>query len=417
MRKKLQIVFILIFALQLSVNAQEQIKAMFYNVLNFPIQAPVSRVEDHLSVIIDDYRPDLFMICELNNETGANLILDMMQGINLNYQRATFVTNTSDDTTGNQNDLQNMIFFDATKFSLLSQTEVTTNVRDFNHYIVRLKTVNEDTNPIILNVFVTHLKSSNGTANQNVRFQQVLEFTDYLNTLSPDSYVILGADLNFYTASENGFQELVDGTNNITLADPADRVGSWSNNANFLDVFTQSTRTQNGLGGATGGFDDRFDFIMTSENLLDNNEDIYYVDGSYRAYGNNNNSDCYNDDINDPECAGADYNFAIRDALYFMSDHLPVTVTLETTETLSLPDAVSQRFEIIGGTIIDDELQISNPKALGDFSIFNTIGQNMINFSMYGELTKKVNVSKLSKGIYYIVDKSKPNFALKFIKN
>ncbi len=398
-------------------SAPEQIKAMFYNVLNFPLQAPITRVDDHLEVIIDDYQPDLFMICELNDETGADIILDMMQGLNPNYLRAEFVENTSDDSGGNQNDLQNMIYYDSTKFTLVSQTEITTNIRDFNHYILRLNTVDQDTNPITLNVFVTHLKSSNGTTNQNIRFQQVLEFTDYLETLASDSYVLLGADLNFYTASENGFQELVDGTNNIILADPANRVGSWSNNTNFLDVFTQSTRTQTGLGGATGGFDDRFDFIMTSENMLDDTEALYYVDGSYRAYGNNNNPACYNDEINSNDCDGTEFDATIREALYFMSDHLPVTVTLETTESLSIQDVVlEEALSFINGNVIDNTLGLKTSNAKGSYVVLNTLGQELMQFSMNGLNQININTSNLASGIYYIKSNKVGRNVLKFIK-
>ena len=58
--------------------SQETFKAMFYNVLNFPLQEPASRIQ-YLDVILTDYLPDLFMINELNNETGANTILQILQ--------------------------------------------------------------------------------------------------------------------------------------------------------------------------------------------------------------------------------------------------------------------------------------------------------------------------------------------------
>jgi hypothetical protein len=84
--------------------------------------------------------------------------------------------------------------------------------------------------------------------------------------------VLLGGDLNLYTFTEPAYQQLLQVTNNITFADPANRPGSWSNNPNFVDIFTQSTRTDFGLGGTAGGFDDRFDFILTSENMLANGD-------------------------------------------------------------------------------------------------------------------------------------------------
>ena len=91
---------------------QETFKVMFYNVLNFPDQAPASRI-DNLENIMTDYQPDLFMVCEINSIQGSNTILSMLQGIKPEYAGANFVNNTSDDTSGNQNDLQNMLYYNS----------------------------------------------------------------------------------------------------------------------------------------------------------------------------------------------------------------------------------------------------------------------------------------------------------------
>ena len=303
MKRHLAFLLLLIAISTNYLSAQEVFKAMFYNVLNYPLQEPASRIQ-HLGVILNDYQPDLFMICELNNEQGADDILNILTSVNLDYTRAQFMLNTSDDNIGNQNDLQNMLYYDSSKFILQSQHEVTTIYRDFNHYILKLNTLNQRVNPITLNIFVTHLKSSSGLDNQDLRLQMVNNFITYLNNnVANDSYVVLGGDLNLYTSSEPAFQELIDTSNNITFTDPANRIGSWHNNSSYLDVFTQSTRTQTGLGGATGGFDDRFDFILTSENML-SNPNIYYVNNSYQVYGNNNNPLCWNSEINSSDCDG-----------------------------------------------------------------------------------------------------------------
>ena len=405
-------------------HAQETLKTMFYNVLNYPSQSPASRV-DQLEIIIEDYQPDLFMICELNNEQGADAILSAIQNVNSNYIRAAFVENTSDDNGSNQNDLQNMIYFDATKFSLESQSEVTTSVRDFNHYILKLNTVDQDTNPILLNVFVTHLKSASGSANQQTRFEMVTEFVNYLDTnVADDAFVLLGGDLNFYTQSEDGFQELLDASNDITLMDPADRIGSWHNNTNFIDVFTQSTRDQNGLGGAPGGFDDRFDFILTSENMA-SNSNLMFIDGSYKSYGNNQLVSCYNQAINSSDCGDNDstdeYSMAIREALHIMSDHLPVVMQLQTDQNLSTESFnVTNAFEINGSTIVSEWLELQfDPIKLNAKSIhiFNTLGQKVDSYSIKNLNQLKINVSKWTNGIYYVVTSNSSVQPLKFIKN
>ena len=234
----------------IDVSGQETFKVMFYNLLNYPLEDAVPNREDDLEFILSDYQPDLFLVCELNNIIGANNVLNITRSsISTNYEMATYVSNTSDDTTGDQNDLQNLLYYDSTKFILEDEIIVPTDLRDFNVYKLKVNTVNQTTNPIEFYVIVCHLKASSGDQNELRRFNMVVELDDYLSTLPSDSNILLGGDLNIYTGSEPAFQLLLQDTNNITLADPADRVGSWNNNPNFVDVFTQSTRTQNGLGG------------------------------------------------------------------------------------------------------------------------------------------------------------------------
>ena len=399
---------------------QETFKVMFYNVLNFPDQAPASRI-DNLENIMTDYQPDLFMVCEINTIQGSNTILSMLQGIKPEYAGANFVNNTSDDTSGNQNDLQNMLYYNSSKFILESQTEVTTIFRDFNHYVLKLNTVNQDTNPIILNAIVCHLKSSSGSENQAFRLQMVNDLVAYLDTLPSDELVLIGGDLNLYTQSEPAFQELIDPTNNITFVDPADRIGSWHTNLVFVDVFTQSTRTQTGLGGATGGFDDRFDFIMTSENML-TSSDLFYVDDSYQVYGNNANSDCFNQEINSSDCSGPDFDQAIRNELYFMSDHLPVTVELQTNEQLLSTQeiAIISPIRILGSNLVENWLNLSIDSSINsktnDLVLYNTMGQILARVDIRNLNQVRLNVSNWSSGIYYIGFNDLAIQPIKFIK-
>ncbi|WP_397363080.1 T9SS type A sorting domain-containing protein [Olleya sp. R77988] len=415
---------VLFFTLLLSfsgVFAQDTFKTMFYNLLNFPLQEPASTRLNELEVILSDYQPDLFMVCELNNSSGANTILSMMQqSINANYQMANFVLNTSDNNLGNQNDLQHLIYYDSTKFSLESQTEVTTIYRDFNHYTLKLNTVNQDTNPIILNVIVCHLKASSGTTNQQLRLQMAQDLTTYLNGFSNTDYFLLAGDFNVYTNSEPAFQEFINTSNNITFIDPANRMGSWHNNSNYVDVFTQSTRTATGLGGTTGGFDDRFDFLMTSTSLS-NNTELQFVPNSYQVYGNNNNVNCWNSAINSTDCSGALFSESIRESLHNFSDHLPVTLNIETNQNfLSIPEvSIAQpNFEIIGTNMVTNtiEIKINNqPTFTTNLNIYNTLGQIIKTVPINYE-TINIDTSYLSEGIYYISLTDVNVQPLKFVK-
>ncbi|MBL7559481.1 hypothetical protein JAO71_06635 [Olleya sp. YSTF-M6] len=400
------------------VFGQDTFKTMFYNLLNFPLQQPSTTRLSELEIILSDYQPDIFMVCELNNESGANSILNMMQqSINPDYQMANFVLNTSDDTISDQNDLQNLIYFDSSKFTLDNQTVITTIYRDFNHYTLTLNTVNQNTNPITLNVIVCHLKASSGTDNQLLRLQMAQDLTTYLDGFSDDDYFILAGDFNVYTNSEPAFQEFINPANTITFTDPANRMGSWHNNSNYVDVFTQSTRTATGLGGTTGGFDDRFDFIMTSTSLS-NNTGLQVQPNNYKVFGNNNNSNCWNNAINSDDCSGTLFSNTIRESLHNFSDHLPVTLNFETNQNfLNLTKFTENPvvFEIIGSNLIANTLalKINNTQIKKHkIQIYNSLGL-LIKTIVSSNKTILTDISYLSQGIYYI---SLDNIAVKPIK-
>lgn len=421
MKKKILSFFILGFMNICFVSAQETFKVMFYNLLNYPLEDAVPNREDDLAFVLADYQPDLFLVCELNNITGANNVLNITRtAINPNFEMATYVSNTSDDNFGDQNDLQNLLYYNSSKFSIEEEVIVPTDLRDFNVYKVRLNTTDQDTNPIDVYIIVCHLKASSGTQNAQRRFEMILELDSYLENLPSDSNILLGGDLNIYTASESAFQELLDSSDDITFADPANRIGSWNNNPNFVDVFTQSTRTQTGLGGTTGGFDDRFDFILTSENML-GSADITYVPDSYKVYGNNALSSCYNSAINSSNCGNADseFSFEIRDALHNFSDHLPVTLSLEADVTLSTNnDFGLTRDIVLSKNLVDSKLDIyiNSPKYLNQqLYIHNQLGQLVKTFQTNHNQKQTLNTDTLSDGIYFIRFYGSNTKALKFV--
>src|SRR5690606_14313607 len=152
--------------------------------------------------------------------------------------------------------------------------------------------------------------------------------------MDPGSLVILAGHFNLYTASEPAYIGLLDPTNAIVMVDPIDRRGSWSNNVNFQDIHSQSTRISSGPfgAGAGGGLDDRFDFIIMSKNMQTDPK-LKYVPNTYKSFGNNGN--CFDKSINDPTCSGA-FSQGLRDNLYNMSDHLPIVMKMATNKEIIL---------------------------------------------------------------------------------
>ena len=404
-----------IFIGSLSLNAQETIKTMFYNLLEFPSAFPPNR-EVILREILNQYEPDIFMICELETEAGANRILNT----SLNDQGNEFLMAPFEPSQSGDPDHQQIIFYRKGMFSLEAWEVLPTSVRDINHYTLKLNTADQQSDPVKVEVFVTHLKSSTGTANQLLRLEMVQQFTNKLESLDPDSFVLFAGDFNLYTASEPAYQELLDSTNAIVMVDPIDSPGSWNNNINFQDIHSQSTRISSGPfgAGAGGGLDDRCDFIMMSE-TMQNNPKWKYVANSYKSFGNNGN--CFDNSINSPDCSG-DFSQSLRDNLYNMSDHLPIVMHLETNKEIVLtsPEYHPEFAFSVENTLVKNSLNIRvNPSVIGtiSFEIYNVIGQKLMENSAENSNAISMDTSALEPGIYYLKSNLPDAKTIKFLKS
>lgn len=400
--------------------SQTNVKTMFYNLLYYPSGDPQNR-EDILKDILDTYQPDIFTVCELETEVGADEILTQsIQSSRPNFARATFINNQSNQNADNQ--LNQMVYYNTDKFILESQVTHITYVRDIMQYTLLLKTVDQATNPIRIEYFVTHFKSSDGNANKNIRLDMANVFTAVLESLDPDAYVVFSGDFNLYTSSEPAYQEILDVTNDIVMIDPINDnsvLQSWSNDTpTYTAMHTQATRVyqQNG-NGAYSGLDDRFDFSFISENLTTSTE-LFYVDGTYDAYGNNKN--CYNLDISDQSCTGT-YTQSLRDNLYLMSDHLPVVMELFTPQNILNVEnyTVNYLFKIQGSNLIQNNVSILINDNLynSKLTIYNHLGQivKVIKTSTNNEIN--IDTNNLSTSLYVIrPENSKITNQLKFIK-
>ena len=393
---------------------QEVINTMFYNLLEYPSASPANR-RQILQNILTDYSPDIFMVCELETNEGSNDILDFSLNGNINsYSAAPFVINQSGD-----GELQQNLFYRSSKFSLIEQNIINTTVRDINHYVLRLQTVDMVNNPIDIHIFVVHLKSSDGSANEAIRLGMITEFTDFLATIPSDSNVIFAGDLNMYEADEDGYIALLDPTNAIVLKDPIDSPGDWNNNESFSAIHTQSTRVSSaGFGaGAGGGLDDRFDFILLSENML-STPSLQYTTDTYKAYGNNGN--CYNLDINDPSCTG-EFSQTTRSRLYNTSDHLPVVLSLNTDQEfiLSTPSFETETTWLLESTLISNNITLSFTSEIVEnhtLVFLNTMGQKILEKTLESNNVQQIDVSALPAGLYFINSKDTNLPTLQFLK-
>ncbi len=413
--------FFLLLQAPQKVVAQDTIRTMFYNVLHFPDPVPGGRWDTLRKIL--EYQPvDLLMVCELETQGGADLIQLFSLNVNgANYwERAVFEPGQSPGSTS----LHQMLFYDSRKFGLKEQNVIITPVRDVNEYILYLKDPGWPgvTDTTFLDVYVTHLKASQGTTNQQLREMSVDSLLQYLDTRPADRNVLFCGDFNVYTSNEPAYQKITDPNNHIVLEDPINMPGSWNNNSSFSNIHTQSTRTSSVFGdGAFGGMDDRFDFIMLSENIMNGTSDLTYIPGSYAAVGNDGT--CFNENL--LNCNSGAVPDSIINALYYMSDHLPVYAELHTPLILSEPTVASPTTHFTlsfeQGNLVKDNVALAFTSKEAEqlpLTIVNQLGQvvhqSTVNINA-GPTRLQLNVQAYAQGIYFVHVPGIP--ALKFLKH
>ncbi len=387
------------FEVKATCPTTDTLRVMSYNLLNFSdgrddcgANTVVPARWDTLAEIVDFVKPDILMVCELQQEFGADSILNRALNImaGANYQRAAYVANQSPGGTS----LNNMIFYNADKLNLYRQSEVLTNVRDIGYYVFWLNDPNlhltNDTT--FLDVYVGHLKA--GSADSVARTQAVNFLRAVVDTAAAERNAIFGGDFNFYRSTETGYLNLLSGT--YPFVDPVATPGEWTNNATFAPVHTQSTRPVGSSYdcGATGGMDDRFDFILSSGTLMAGSNKISYIPNSYEALGNS--GDLFNKAINDPgNTSGLPQN--VLDALFYMSDHLPVVMDLAVAFPTPVLNTDLVRFD---GDVIGDgnllQWEINNETA-SELEMTLEASDDAIHFDAVAQF---VNDAKVIRGSY-----------------
>ena len=401
-------------------SAQDEIlKVLSYNLLNYPNpEIPVDYRADTLKKIIDYYTPDLFLMQELKSSSGFSIILNSVfntDGVDY-YKKGTWEPQHSNP--GSTWKLQQNVIYNTQKLALSYETFLFTVRRDINVFKFYFKDPNlaahQDTT--YLYAITLHLKSSQGADNEAQRLSMVEILENFLDTIPSDANVIVGGDYNFYTSNEAAYQLLLNTSNSIVLADPLNSPGTWHNDNNFRFLHTQSTRTVPINGdGAGGGMDDRFDFIMVSENLMDQNNPISVVENTYEPIGNNGN--CFNARIID--CEDNEVPANVINALFQMSDHLPVKVELdidypffnainEYVRKYSI-EIINQNSELITFSISDYN-KASNYKIIDAFGRIIQKGRSM----PFESTTLQLN--NLQSGIYFLVFDNILIDSYKFIK-
>jgi endonuclease/exonuclease/phosphatase family metal-dependent hydrolase len=359
---------------------------------NFPTGSMLNRQET-LKKILNYTQPDLLLLQELKSEEGLTSIAEQScADLDGNYVSSTWISQQSNQNSDWQ--LQQAIVYNNDVFGLDEERLKTTDVRDINIYKLFLRDIElqNGADTTFIYVFVTHLKSSSGSDNEAARLQMAEVFVNALTEIDPNSYCIFGGDFNVYSSSEPAYQLLLNAENSIVFEDPIDAPGNWTSSTYpFKEILTQSTRTSQIFGdGAGGGLDDRFDFILASENLMDQNEPLHYQSDSYLALANNGT--CYNQNITDCE-EDNEVPMEIIQALYYMSDHLPVLMKLETQIELAINNEIT----------FDPNLNVfSDGKSL--FLFDESAQQSIFMVDLFDVTGKRVKSVQMSSGAHIVLN-------------
>jgi len=342
--------------------SQDQIKVMYYNLLNFP-DSP-QRV-DTLKTILHYDLPDVFVVNELKTNTGANSILNNalnQNGVNY-YQKAAFIDGPDTD---------NGLFYNSNKLTLLSQQQIQTVLRDISEYVLYYNDPNlsASSDTIYFHFYSLHLKASTGEESQ--RNIEITSLKNYLNDKGYVENVFVGGDFNFYTSSEPAVSTIRNNFN-VDLQDPVNAFGTWHNNSNFKNYHTQSTRTTDLGDGSWGGLDDRFDFIFTSADVISGSKGVTYVVNSFHPMGQDGLR--FNGSINDPTNTIIPQNIAT--ALMYMSDHLPVKLTLDINYTTNKIDENHLSYLDVYYNSTSNTLILNKILKSYQFKLYNLAGQKV----------------------------------------
>jgi len=316
---------------------------MQYNLLMYPANNPNKGI--YMRPILNYLQPDVITLNELTSIDAV----DSLYSSGLDTSKYTFGTFFADGTLGNG------LIYNKQRLAQASSRVMLTSPRKTQIY--KLYNISQDfqayPDTVFMTFFAVHFKSSTGTTNETTRLIQATDLRDYTRIFQPANF-ILGGDFNVYRSSEPAYQKLLE-AGDLPFIDPINRPGNWNNNASYQDIHTQSPRTTSFDGGVTGGLDDRFDFIMVAEEIMQGTGGIRYLPNTYTTPGNDGQH--FNKSIVSAP-ANTSAPDSVIQALHLMSDHLPVVMKIEmdpsnvTTKIASLPS----KQECCSGEISQEKL-------------------------------------------------------------
>jgi len=310
-----------------------------------------------------------------------------------------------------QSSIINHIFYNSDKIILKKHNYIAAKYRDVDVYELYFKTTTLSMGDTTKLIYVSaHLKagsSDTDVSDRNVTAQKIM---NYLADNHTNDNVIISGDLNLYGSNEPAYQKFTQSAayGGALFIDPiSDEIsdGSWSN-GNMAPYHTQSTHSESNGCAAAGGLDDRFDLILISDEIRYGNKGLRYVTDSYETVGNDGYH--YNRSVN------SGYNYAVSsevaDALYTVSDHLPITIEMTLSNPLGIVDAPQNTSFCLFATPnpandhVTFHFNSTQPQII-TFDVMTTTGTLVTTSQTYcdqGYCTYRINLSSLTDGFYIV---------------
>jgi len=383
-----------------SLAAQDTLTYMHYNILYYgennggcnSSSNSVTNKNIYLKTITGYVKPDIVAVNEISsNAYYHNLLLTSVFNINgVDYYKMGNPPNLSGSFIINQ------IYYNSEKLTLLSDHAIATDVRDLDIFRFHVHTPNLEPagDSVILHCVVAHLKAGNESSDANERAAETAALMNHLEDVNATGNYTMSGDFNIYKSSEQAFQNLVSyPATSVRFYDPIDMIGYWHSNEYYAPVHTQSTHTSGNGCPSTGGMDDRFDFVLASDEILYGTKAIQYIPGTYHALAQDGQR--FNMALIDPP-ANPDVPIEVINALYANSDHLPVIMKLAVDKSLGI--RTHGKDNGLGVTVINpmnDRLQVDvriNQPSKVHVELYSSTGLLVKNLTAYVSATARIEI-------------------------
>lgn len=292
-----------------------QLRVVSYNILQVPDTTAMTTVlqainDQTFASLTRDI--DIILLQEVNNSgTDDDIIRNILNAApGSSNQYVTGPLSGSDGTIR-----QGVVYNDAAVDFIGSQIISSSGPRDPIRYQFRPQGLDANYDFYIYN---SHYDASDAPD----RLDEAQNIRANADALGQGAEILFAGDYNIQSSSESMYTTLLAAGNGQAF-DPINTPGTWRDN-NSLKI----THTQNpaGTGFVGGGMDDRFDFILHSQEVggvavAGDGTGLEFRAGSYRVFGNNG-THSLNGHIN----TGSGASAAVLNALGAASDHLPVVV-------------------------------------------------------------------------------------------